>query len=66
MQKSIVFKTRMKNMEESQKKRDNLGNPIISGPLKGSYAEYRLEKLKEIRKNFNVDEHGFFKGGGFI
>ncbi len=56
----------MKNMEESQKKRDNLGNPIIPGPLKGSYAEYRLEKLKEIRKKFNVDEHGFFKGGGIL
>jgi hypothetical protein len=50
--------------EESQALRDNQGNPIKPSPLKGSYAEYRLEKLKELRKQFNVDDHGFYKGGG--
>jgi hypothetical protein len=54
----------MRNMEESQKERNNTGNPINPNPLKGSYAEYRLEKLKEIRKKFNIDDHGFYKGGG--
>ena len=56
----------MRNMEESKKDRNNTGNNIQAGPMKGSYAEYRLEKLKEIRKKFNIDDHGFFKGGGII
>jgi hypothetical protein len=43
--------------------RDDTGNQIKPGPLKGSYAEYRLEKLKELRKQFNVDDLGFYKGG---
>lgn len=55
---------RMKNMEESQKERDVKGNVIKPGPLKGSYADFRMEKLKEWRKRFNVDDHGFYKGGG--
>lgn len=54
----------MKNMDESRKNRDDTGNEIKPGPLKGSYAEYRMEKLKEWRKKFNVDDHGFYKGGG--
>jgi hypothetical protein len=51
-------------MEESQKERDETGNFVKPGPLKGSYAEYRLQKLKELRSQFNVDDHGFYKGGG--
>lgn len=53
------------NLEKNQKERDNSGN-ISAGPLKGTYADYRAEKLKEWRKMFNVDNHGFFKGGGKI
>lgn len=53
----------MKNMEENQVNRDETGNQIKPGPLKGSYAEYRLEKLKEWRKMYNVDELGNYKGG---
>lgn len=51
-------------MEESQKERDESGNFVKAGPLKGSYAEYRLQKLKELRKLYNVDDFGFYKGGG--
>jgi curved DNA-binding protein CbpA len=54
---------KMKNMEETKMNRDSKGNQIKPGPMKGSYAEYRLEKLKEIRKSFNVNDHGMHKGG---
>ncbi len=50
-------------MEENVVNRDETANQIKPGPLKGSYAEYRLEKLKEMRKSFNVDDYGFYKGG---
>ena len=53
-----------KNLEKNQKERDESGNAANAGPLKGSYADYRAGKLKEWRKLFNVDDHGFFKGGG--
>lgn len=51
-------------MENNQKERDNSGNVPGAKPMKGSYAEYRADKLKEWRMKFNVDQHGFFKGGG--
>jgi curved DNA-binding protein CbpA len=54
---------KMKNMKESEVERDNTANKIKPAPLKGSYAEYRLEKLKEWRKEFNVDDLGNYKGG---
>lgn len=50
-------------MENNQKERDNSGNVPGAKPLKGTYAEYRAEKLMEWRKKFNVDQNGFFKGG---
>jgi curved DNA-binding protein CbpA len=52
------------NMENNQKERDSTGNVPGAKPLKGTYAEYRAEKLKEWRNKFNVDQNGFFKGGG--
>jgi len=54
---------KMKNMEENKMNRDSKGNQIKPGPMKGSYTEYRREKLKEIRDKFNVNEHGMYKGG---
>ena len=51
-------------MENNQKERDSTGNVPGAKPLKGTYAEYRAEKLGEWRKKFNVDQNGFFKGGG--
>ena len=52
------------NMENNQKERDSTGNIPGAKPLKGTYAEYRAEKLADWRKKFNVDQNGFFKGGG--
>lgn len=52
-------------MDENRKERDESGHVIKPGPLKGSYAEHRLQKLKEWRDKYNVDQHGFYKGGGF-
>ena len=54
----------MKNMKESQAERDASGNTVKPTPLKGTYGDFRMEKLKDWRKAFNVDEHGFYKGGG--
>ena len=59
----IYNKEKMKNMADSVPQRNEAGNIIRSAPMKGSYAEYRLEKLKEIRKKFKVDDHGLYKGG---
>jgi curved DNA-binding protein CbpA len=54
---------KMKNMKENEKERDATANNVKPAPMKGSYAEYRLEKLKELRKEFNVDDLGNYKGG---
>lgn len=51
-------------MKEAQTERDKNGEVPKPAPVKGSYGDYRLEKLKEWRKTFNVDDHGFYKGGG--
>ena len=53
-------------MEKNQQERDVSGNNPNSAPLKGSYADYRADKLREWRKMFNVDNHGFYKGGGIF
>jgi len=63
---SIYNSEKMKNMEESQQKRNEEGNQIKPSPIKGSYADHRLATLKEMRKKFGVDNHGFYKGGGNI
>jgi curved DNA-binding protein CbpA len=61
---NIIYNAeKMKNMEENQQNRDVQANQVKPGPMKGSYAEYRLEKLKELRKQHDVDNHGFYKGG---
>ena len=54
---------KVKKMKEAEMNRDATANQVKPGLMKGSYAEYRLEKLKEWRKEFNVDDHGFYKGG---
>jgi|LauGreDrversion4_2_1035121.scaffolds.fasta_scaffold545041_2 hypothetical protein len=53
-------------MKESQAERDSSGNTIKPSPMKGTYGDYRLEKLQEWRKAFNVDDHGLYKGGGIL
>lgn len=63
---SIYNSEKMKNMEEYQKERNSSANTVKPAAMKGSYAEYRLEKLKDWRSKFNVDKHGFYKGGGII
>lgn len=59
----IYNSEKLKKMNEANAERDITGNKIKPSPLKGSYAEYKLEKLKEMRKEFNVDDNGFYKGG---
>jgi curved DNA-binding protein CbpA len=54
---------KLKKMKENENERDKTGNVTKQAPMKGSYAEYRLEKLKQIRKEFNVDQYGSYKGG---
>lgn len=56
-----TFKT--KAMEEAQKERDNAGNIKNDEVEKGSYGDFKLEKLKQWRKEFNFDHLGNFKGG---
>jgi len=61
---NIIYNAeKMKNMEETKMNRDAKGNQIKPGPMKGSYADYRLGKLKELRDSFGVNDHGMYKGG---
>ncbi len=60
---SVYNSTKMKNMDEARKERDESGNIKPENYDKGSYADFRLEKLKEWRKEFNFDNLGNFKGG---
>ena len=64
--KTNLFLRLKQNMEKNQKERDTTGNIPGAKPLKGTYAEYRSDKLGEWRKKFNVDQNGFFKGGGIL
>ena len=43
--------------------RDATGNIPAAAPAKGSYAETRLAELKEQRKQYNVNDLGFYRGG---
>ena len=43
--------------------RDESGNVPVAAPAKGSYAETRLAELKEQRKQYNVNDIGFYRGG---
>ena len=63
---AVYNSEKMKNMEESQQKRTEEGNKVKPEPLKGSYADYRLDVLREARKKFNVDNHGLYKAGGIL
>ncbi len=63
-QPDILYNSQaIKVSEEEKLKRDESGNSIKPSPLKGSYAEYRAEKLKEWRNKFNVNNQGLYKGG---
>ena len=43
--------------------RDAAGNVPSTGPAPGSYAETRLKELKEQRKQYNVNDLGYYRGG---
>lgn len=43
--------------------RDETGNVPAAAPARGSYAETRLAELKEQRKQYNVNDLGFYRGG---
>lgn len=43
--------------------RDETGNLPSAVPAPGSYAETRLAELKQQRKQYNVNDIGFYRGG---
>lgn len=43
--------------------RDEAGNVPKEAPARGSYAEARLAELKEQRKQYNVNDLGYYRGG---
>ena len=43
--------------------RDASGGLPVQAPAKGSYAEERLQELKEARKKYNVNHLGYYRGG---
>lgn len=52
-----------KAMEESADKRNNTGDFRKTDYEKGSYGDFKMEKMKEFQKQFNFDHLGNFKGG---
>ena len=47
----------------SPAERDATGNVPQAPPAKHSYAQQRLAQLKEQRKQYNVNDLGFYRGG---
>ena len=43
--------------------RDQSGNTPVAAPAVGSYAAERLAELKEQRKQYNVNDLGYYRGG---
>jgi len=43
--------------------RDESGRVAKARPARGSYAEQRLAELKEQRKQYNVNDLGYYRGG---
>lgn len=60
---SVYSSEKFKNMEKAKAERDNKGNTPTEEIMKGSYADFELEKLKNFRKRFNFDDLGNYKGG---
>ena len=52
-----------KAMEDSADRRNNTGDFRKVDYEKGSYGDFKMEKLKEFQKQFNFDHLGNFKGG---
>jgi hypothetical protein len=53
-------------MEEERLRRDKTGHIPKEKPKRGSYAELRMEELRIERKRYNVDDFGFYRGGGIM
>lgn len=61
---SIVFNSnKVKNQKEANLERDKSGNNFINPITQSNYAEHKKSVLDEIRKEYNVDKFGNFKGG---
>lgn len=52
-----------KAMEDSAHRRNNTGDFRKDNYEKGSYGDFKMEKMKEFQKQFNFDHLGNFKGG---
>ena len=60
----VVYNSeKMKNMEKSRSERDASGNIKRTVYSKGSYGDMKMAKLDELKKQFNFDHLGNFKGG---
>ncbi len=53
----------MEGRREIRDKTRNVRRPE-NIPPRGSYAEQRMLELKKERELFNVDQMGFYRGGG--
>jgi hypothetical protein len=51
------------NMENRRELRNKAGVTAKAAPLRGSYAEERLEQLKKERAKYNVNYLGYYQGG---
>jgi len=50
-------------MADNRRNRDRSGRVPGPTPMKGSYAEWRLNQLEQERQKFNVNHLGYYNGG---
>jgi len=60
---SVYQAEKMKIMEQHRNSRDKTGNVPQQPVTPSSYEIARKRELAEERKKYNVDSHGFYKGG---
>ena len=59
-----IFSTnRDESLEKGRAKRDKTGHASRDSPKRGSYAEFRMRELEEMRKKFNANHLGIYDGG---
>ena len=62
-EEAIYSSVKSETMEKHRKKRDVTGHVPKPKPVRGSYAEYRLNYLEKEREKYNVNHLGYYNGG---
>ena len=60
---AIFSANRDESLEKGRAKRDRTGHVKRDPPKRGSYAEFRMRELEEMRKKYNANHLGIYDGG---